>query len=148
MGIIQRFRVTVDGIGSLGGWKSCKGMTVTFKHKVHYEGGIYDQPAFVFPENLEYQVITLERAMSATDSPKVQQWLRDISKLWMEDPTGGTYRGTQATIQLLDASMTEVVASWTLRNVFPSKWSGPSLDAMGTAAVALESLELVHQGFL
>lgn len=87
LGITQRFQVDVDGIG-LGGWKSCKGMTVSFKHKFHYEGGLYDQPAAVLPEQLEYQVITLERAMSAVDSPRVQQWLRDISQLWMEDPTG------------------------------------------------------------
>ncbi|MER7577508.1 phage tail protein [Streptomyces sp. NPDC126514] len=146
-GITQRFRVAVDGI-DLGGWKSCKGMNVSFKHKFHYEGGIYDGPAAVLPEHLEYQAITLERAMSATESPKVQKWLKDVSQLWMEDPTGGTYLGTTATITLLDATCTETVAVWGLRNVFPAKWSGPSLDAMGSASVALESLELVHQGFL
>jgi phage tail-like protein len=41
----------------------------------------------------------------------------------------------------------EEVASWNLTGVYPSKWTGPSLDANGKA-VATETLELVHNGFL
>ena len=37
--------------------------------------------------------------------------------------------------------------TWSLRNVYPSKWTGPDLDAM-TAGIAMEKLELVHEGFL
>jgi len=49
-------------------------------------------------------------------------------------------------IVLHDASG-QPVFTWTLNGVLPAKWSGPSLDA-GTAQVATETLELVHEGFL
>ena len=48
---------------------------------------------------------------------------------------------------LVSANLVNVVANWMLRNVFPSKWSGPDLDATGNR-VAVEQLELVHEGFL
>jgi phage tail-like protein len=38
-------------------------------------------------------------------------------------------------------------AAWTFREACPVKWSGPELHA-GTSAVAFETVELVHRGFL
>jgi phage tail-like protein len=54
--------------------------------------------------------------------------------------------GGMATITLLDAAWT-AVCSWTLRNVYPSGWTGPSLSAE-SKKVAIEQLELAHEGFL
>jgi phage tail-like protein len=39
------------------------------------------------------------------------------------------------------------VASWSLQNVLPNMWKGPALNAT-SREVALETLELVHEGFL
>ncbi|MBW4436951.1 MAG: phage tail protein [Pleurocapsa minor GSE-CHR-MK-17-07R] len=36
---------------------------------------------------------------------------------------------------------------WTFINAFPIKWTGPTL-ASGTSAVAVEELEVVHEGFV
>ncbi len=41
----------------------------------------------------------------------------------------------------------EAVATWTLRDVLPVKWSGPQLS-VDSAKVATETLELAHHGFL
>jgi hypothetical protein len=40
-----------------------------------------------------------------------------------------------------------MVAQWHLQGVYPAKWTGPSMDAMGSGAVATESLVLAHSGF-
>ena len=40
----------------------------------------------------------------------------------------------------------EQVAEWVLARRFPARWSGPSLDVNGNQ-VAMETLELVHNGF-
>jgi phage tail-like protein len=37
------------------------------------------------------------------------------------------------------------VKTWQFRRAFPVKWSGPALNAQ-QGAVAIESVELVHEG--
>ena len=86
----------------------------------------------------------LKRAMNAQDSAKVQQWLSSkVSAYMNSNSTGG---GGTARITLCDAKGTPV-STWRLRNVYPAKWDGPELDAL-TAGIAMEKLELVHEGFL
>jgi phage tail-like protein len=51
-----------------------------------------------------------------------------------------------AQISVLDANG-DPVCSWKLDGVYPVKWTGPSLDAGGNQ-VAVETLELAHNGFL
>ena len=51
-----------------------------------------------------------------------------------------------AQISVLDANG-DAVCSWELHGVYPVKWTGPSLDAGGNQ-VAVETLELAHNGFL
>ena len=45
-----------------------------------------------------------------------------------------------------DAKLSDV-AQWKLKNAMPQSWKGPQLDATGKG-VALETLEIVHEGFL
>ena len=49
------------------------------------------------------------------------------------------------TITLLDEARNPV-ATWTLRNAQPKKWSGPTLSAKGGGEVSMEELHLVHEG--
>jgi phage tail-like protein len=135
LGLETRFKVVVDGV-DLGGWQSCTGLSVDFHPDPLPEGGEY---GFVhwLPGHVEYPQIQLKRAMSANDAPKVQQWL--ASKV--DDFSGGT-----AQITLLD-SQGKTVQTWSLRNVHPKSWKGPDLAA-GSQNVAIETLELVHEGFL
>lgn len=135
LGLAMRFDVVVDGI-DLGGWGKCDGLAVEFKAEKINEGGNYEHDIFL-PGQVTYDTIKLERAMALDDSDKVMKWLS--SKV--RDYGGGT-----AQITLFDARGGKV-ASWSLRNVYPIKWTGPSLNA-GGKDVALERLELVHEGFL
>ncbi len=135
LGVAMRFRVEVDGI-DLGGWNRCSGLSVNFDPQAVKEGGAHDHVQYL-SGHISYSSVTLVRAITATDFDKVQGWLAGKA----DDYAGGT-----ASITLLDAHG-EKVATWALRNVFPSSWKGPDLNATANA-VALETLELVHEGFL
>lgn len=165
LGLTARFLVSVDGV-DLGGWGRCSGLSVDFSPEPIAEGGNYDyQP--ILPGTLKWSPITLERAMTAADSTKVQQWLSGRVQNWVHAASSGhgaleqginalsnmigagnvvSGAGGTAQITLCDPTGTPLI-TWQLRNVYPSKWEGPSLDAM-TAGIAMEKLTLVHEGFL
>ncbi|MBX9394360.1 phage tail protein [Streptomyces sp. TRM72054] len=147
LGMAMRFHVVVDGV-DLGGWASCKGLGVTFVNEDVEPGGVYEY-AVILPGRLQYSTITLERAMSAGDSARLQAWLRQVVTAWYRDENADDYPGVTAQIVLLDARNDRrfPVASWSLRNVYPKSWKGPDLDAT-SGNVAVETLELAHQGFL
>lgn len=155
-GLTMRFAVTVDDLSSLGTWASCKGLHVEFKTKPVTQGGDYNR-TYALPDRLEYDRITLERAMNKTDSHAVADWLGSMKNKWMtpaagSEPAFGPKEppGT-ATISLLDPTqpnnLEKALFTWTLRNVLPVSWSGPSFSAKGSD-VALETLVLQHGGFL
>lgn len=143
LGLNNRFRVEVDGI-DLGMWGSCKGLEVDFKPDTIEQGGVYDYKA-ILPGQMNYSPITLRRAVNPQDSVKVQGWLKQMVSNWVQS-TKQTGAGGTAVITLCDAGGRPVI-SWSLRNVFPSKWTGPELDAM-TMGIAMETLQLQHEGFL
>jgi phage tail-like protein len=142
LGLSNRFGVIIDGT-NLGKWGKCNGLAVDFKPEVLNQGGIYDTQT-ILPGQMSYTPITLERAVSATETVKVQSWLSQMVQNWVHAANAGT--GGTAVITLYSPTGSPVV-SWTLRNVFPSKWEGPKMDA-GTSGIALESLTLIHEGFL
>lgn len=147
-GLAMRFAVTVDDISSLGTWASCKGLRVEFKTKQITQGGDYTS-SVALPDRMEYERITLERAMHKRDSAAVRQWLVRMKNEWMTPSTTTTATtGCNARIRLLDPTdPTKDIATWDLTNVFPVSWSGPSFSAKGSE-VALEALVLQHGGFL
>ncbi|BFU47454.1 phage tail protein [Krasilnikovia sp. MM14-A1004] len=144
LGMSMRFRVSVDGI-NLGSWATCAGLSVEFKNTQVTEGGNYEY-AVILPDRVEYRAITLRRAMSLQESAILQRWLHGVVSGWYNAASPRDFGPRTAEIELFDATGT-AVASWTLRNVYPSRWVGPDLDATGSR-VAEETLELVHEGFL
>jgi phage tail-like protein len=162
LGLTNRFLVTIDGI-SLGHWGKCRGLSVDFKPEPIAEGGNYSYMP-ILPGRITFEKITLTRAMNPDDSKIVQDWLAERARNWVHGTDsghsllgmatqavssalgGGSSAGQTGHITLCDANGAKVI-TWTLSNVYPSKWTGPELDAM-TAGIAMESLELVHEGFL
>src|SRR3954469_24406714 len=129
LGMSMRFRVSVDGI-NLGSWATCAGLSVEFKNRRVAEGGNYEY-SVILPERIEYRAVTLRRAMSQQESAIVQRWLTGVVSGWYNAASPRDFGPRAAEIELFDATGT-VVASWTLRNVYPSKWTGPDLDATGS----------------
>jgi phage tail-like protein len=144
LGLAMRFRVVVDEV-DLGGWSSCTGLSVGFKNTLVAEGANYAYQT-ILPDRVEYPVLTLKRAMNRQDSTHVQQWLTRVVAQWYGAKSPSDYAARTARITLYDAHG-EQVATWSLRNVYPAGWQGPDLDANGSH-VAIETLQLVHEGFL
>ncbi len=142
LALTTRFHVSVDGV-DLGGWARCQGLEVKFNPESQPDGGNY-QYETILPGHITYPHVTLERAINAADTAKVQAWLRDRASAWIDAHTSGG--GGTAQITLYDARANDV-ARWTLRNVYPDSWKGPDLNA-GTLGIATETLVLVHEGFL
>ena len=135
LGLSPRFHVAIDGI-DLGGWSKCEGLSVKFEfHSYKPLGHNGFQP--VLPDRLDYEKITLTRAVNDIDTPKLMKWLAERAA-GPADGTGG--------IALLGTDGQPVMI-WHLRGVYPSQWKGPSMDA-SAKNIALETLTLAHEGFL
>jgi len=149
LGLEMRFHVQIDGV-DLGNWSSCKGLDVKVNLETVYDPGDYSHKRILFAD-VDYGRVELERAVDATSSPAVRTWLAEKLAPWsqpgaMPSQLQMVVGGGTATITLLDAAWT-AVCSWSLRNVYPSGWTGPSLSAE-SKKVAIEQLELAHEGFL
>jgi phage tail-like protein len=141
LGLAMRFQVTIGGV-QLGLWRSCRGLRADFKPEVVRVSGDY-VGQYHLPGEVSYPPIVLERAVHREHSARLQRWLVDVLGSWRDGTGDGTR--TTARITLLDADG-EPVDSWLLYGVRPSSWSGPDLSA-DTNQVAVERLELVHEGF-
>jgi phage tail-like protein len=144
IGMAMRFRVVVDDI-DLGGWTQCLGLQVNFETTSIQEGANYEYQT-ILPERVTYPAIVLKRAMTQQDSAQVQRWLSQVVSTWYDATSPTDYSARTARITLLDAYGGEV-ASWSLRSIYPQRWKGPDLNASGSD-VAIETLELIHEGFL
>lgn len=145
LGLAMRFDVVIGSL-SLGSWSSCKGLSVAFKPETVRELGTNGFRRILMPD-IEYSPVVLERAMDSKNSPAVLTWLTTQVRAWLTaKPTGEPYAGDTARITLYNAKAGPV-ASWTLWGVYPSRWVGPTLSGR-ESTVAIETLELVHEGFL
>jgi phage tail-like protein len=172
LGLSMRFGVVIDGY-DLGSWATCKGLAVTFKHEKVSELGEHTMSTYI-PGRVEYGTVSLQRAMTKNDWAKTKEWLQIVASApWLatENPlaeaagdisvsaggegieygasgsAGLALQGpSSGQITLYDAALAEV-ATWELQNVMPASWKGPQLDANGKL-VAIETLDLVHEGFL
>lgn len=135
LGLTLRFTVTVDGFGTLGNWSKCEGLSVRYDVHEYKEGG-QNGFAHKLPGRATYENIKLTRPLD-DDSALVAGWLANIQ---------AAVRRQTAQVAVLDASG-ETVLTWNLLDVYPVRWTGPTLD-VGSNSVAMETLELAHNGFL
>ena len=134
-GLTLRFNVTIDGYGSLGNWSKCEGLSVRYDVHEYKEGG-QNGFAHKLPGRATYENLKLTRPLDG-ESALVAGWLASIQ---------ATVRRQTAQVAVLDASG-ETVAAWNLVDVYPMHWTGPTLDVSANS-VAMETLELAHNGFL
>ncbi len=133
-GLSLSFKVTLDDHTDLGSWTKCEGLSVEYDVQEVKEGGNND---FIhrWPGRAKLQNLKLTRPVTK-ETEKVADWLASVAT----DPKRST-----AEIAVLDGGG-ETVASWRLEGIFPVRWTGPTLDT-GSNTVALEVLELIHNGF-
>lgn len=144
LGLVNRFRVSVQGV-DLGNWATCQGLNVTFNPVPMESGGDYGYIHYL-PGQVKWGNVKVTRAMSSKESKKLQDWLSGQVEQLNAAEGNIAYDDGTATITLLDAHGEEVI-HWDLRGVHPNSWTGPSFDA-ASSKIAIETLELVHEGFL
>src|SRR6478672_1815432 len=128
-GLTLRFEVTIDHKVDLGNWTKCEGLTVEWELQEYREGGLNDY-VHRLPGRRKFQNIKLTRPIDA-DSRKVAQWISEVE---------GPAAGHTAQIAVLDAAG-EAVVVWDVVDVWPTRWTGPTMDVNGKD-IAFETLEL------
>jgi phage tail-like protein len=133
------FTVSVDtknGTQVIGGFSDVTGLGAETEVETLRAGGQNDAEVTLpgptkFPSRL-----VLKRGLG--DSLLLWNWYLKI--------LDGAIKRENVTIRLRSADR-QREAAWTFREACPVKWSGPELHA-GTSAVAFESIDLVHKGFV
>lgn len=128
------FSVRIDG-QDIGTFTSCDGLGMELDIQEVKEGG---NPFFVhqLPGGVKYSRIKLTRPINA-DSAKVAAWIAGMAT---------QVKRTQMEISAMNQHG-DHIASWSLYEAIPCRWTGPSLNVDGPK-VATETLEIAHHGFL
>ena len=126
------FRVEIDGI-IRAGFQEVSGLDSTIDVIEHREGGDNLTPR-KFPGQTKFSNITLKWGM--TDDQQLYDW--HIAAV-----TGQVERKNGSVILMSSAG--QEVARWNFFKAWPSKWTGPDLNAEGSD-LAIETLEIVHEG--
>ncbi len=124
-----------DGTQIVGGFSDVSGLGVDVEYAEYRNGNERFNTARKVPGIHKNDDVTLKRGLIGSDD--LFSWLKGVRE--------GTADARQVTITLLDEAR-QPVASWTLRNAQPKKWTGPTLAAKGGGDVAMEELSLVHEG--
>jgi len=139
IGLGNRFKVTAVSHGKweLGSWAKADGLDVTWEVPEYRMGDGWNNRLF-FPANTKYSTVKLTRAADKDDSKKVRDWLETNAKKHDLQQI--------MKIELCD-SEGKLVLDWELKNVVIKKWAVTAMDA-GASSVAIETLEIDHEGFL
>jgi phage tail-like protein len=132
--IAAAFVVRIDD-HDLGAFTSCDGLGCEVVMEQREEGGNFGH-VWQLPTRLKYTNVKLSRPVTA-DSAKLTRWFATLAS--------GIKRRT-ATIEARTLAG-EVIASWSLVDVVPVRWTGPQLSP-DSQKPATETLELAHHGFL
>ena len=127
------FMVEIEGL-IVGGFSEVSGLGSEIELEPYQEGGL-NTYTHKFPKRTTYTNLVLSRGI--TESDKLWQWYRDASE--------GTIVLRNGTITLLD-SQGQSRMWWHFKQAFPVKWQAPQLNAQNTTEVAIQRIELVHQG--
>ncbi|CAG7640799.1 phage tail protein [Paenibacillus allorhizosphaerae] len=120
----------------VAGFSEVSGLQQELEMEEYAEGG---QNFFVrkFPKRIKYPPLVLKKGIALTD----ELWV------WYQDYLYGRAAPREGSIIMYGIVNGEKkeVRRWNFENAYPVKWVGPSFR--GTSGeVAIESLELVHQG--
>jgi phage tail-like protein len=128
------FVVQIDD-AKLGTFTSCEGMGCEVVMETREEGG-NNVHVWQLPSRLKYSNIKLTRPLGA-DTSKIAAWVSSMA---------AGYERKTGVIKAKRANG-KVVAEWSLIDVVPERWTGPSLNSDQTK-VLTETLEIAHHGFL
>ncbi len=138
IGLGNRFKVKVTPGGwDLGSWAKVDGLDVTWEVPDYRMGDGWNARLLTAGAT-KYTAVSLTRAADSKDSKTVRDWL---NKNAINHDVGA-----EVEIKLHDSFGAEVI-TWNLKNAVVKKWAITSFDA-GQGSVAIERLEIDHEGFL
>ena len=133
------FAVQIDGV-DLGDFTACEGLSAEYEVHTYEEGG-ENGYAHRIPGRLKFGNITLTRCVDHR-THALASWFSTYR------PKTRRSMGSSASITAYRSNgrSPAVIATWSLVDVWPVRWKGPSFGA-DQSGVAKESLELAHNGF-
>jgi len=129
------FHFQVEWGGTRIGFTEVSGLSVELQTIDYREGNSFDYNVTKMPGIPQYSAITLKRGLFKGDN-EFFNWLNTVKMNNIER--------RQLTISLLNEEH-KPVAVWKVKDAFPSKVEGPTLNSTGNE-VAVESIELTHEG--
>lgn len=128
-----RFLVEVEGL-VVAGFAEVTGLSAEVEPYRYREGGL-NAFEHELPGPAKFPPLVLRRGLTDVDN----LWR------WHEDVRRGRVVRRNGSIVLGGESTAHGTYRWNFAGAYPTKWTGPDLRA-GSANVAVESVELVHQG--
>lgn len=130
------FLVEIDGI-TRAGFRECSGLDST-QDPIEYREGNEGPTARKLPGLNKYSNISLKWGI--TDDAELWDWRQQVMLGNIDDAR------KNGSIVLMDDTGEEKVR-WNFREGWPTKWTGPSLNATGSD-IGIESLDIVHEGLV
>jgi phage tail-like protein len=126
------FMVEIDGI-TRAGFQACSGLDSQTAVVAYREG---DEPGTTrkVPGLETYSNVILK--WGSSDDTDLWKWRQKV--------VDGKIERKNLSVVLVDATGAEKVR-WNLTHAWPATWTGPSLDASGSA-IAIEQLVIAHEG--
>jgi len=128
-----RFKLTIDD-AEIGRFSECTGLSVEYDVQTYPEGG-ENRFEHKLRGRLKYPNLVLKRGVTHEEA---------LLK-WFFQSQDAEKRGS-VTITLLGPEGKKV-RSFAFAGAVPVKWTGPNFNA-GSTSIAIESLELAHQGLV
>jgi phage tail-like protein len=132
---VSAFHFQVEWGGTRIGFTEVSGLTVELQSIDYREGSALEHQVTKMPGIPQYSNITLKRGVYRSDN-EFFQWLNTVKMNNIER--------RDITISLLNEEH-EPVMVWKVKDAWPCKVEGPSLNSTGNE-VAVESIELCHEG--
>jgi phage tail-like protein len=127
------FRVELDGI-TVAAFSECSGLA-SETDVIEYRSGSESGSARKLPGRQRFSDIVLKRGI--TTDRQLWDWYKTVL-------TGAVQRKSGSIVLLDDAG--QEVLRWNFWRGWPRKYEGPTFNAT-TSAVAIETLEITHEGF-
>lgn len=132
---VSVFHFQVEWGGTRIGFTEVSGLTVELQSIDYREGNASEYQVTKMPGIPQYSNITLKRGIFRGDN-EFFQWLNTVSMNQIDR--------RDLTISLLNEEH-EPVTVWKVKEAWPCKVDGPSLNSTGNE-VAVETIELCHEG--
>jgi phage tail-like protein len=134
---VSTFHFQVEWGGTRIGFTEVSNLTVELQSIDYREGSSLEYQVSKMPGIPQYSNITLKRGVFRSDN-EFFQWLNTVKMNNIER--------RDITISLLNEEH-EPVMVWKIKDAWPCKVEGPSLNSTGNE-VAVESIELCHEGLV